>query len=82
MSKRLQVIVPDDEFDAIHQTASSQGLSMSAWVRGVLQQARRDASSHQMERKRSAIRLALTHDFPTADIDEMLEEIDQGRGTG
>lgn len=81
MSKRLQIVVEDDEFDEIHRTAESQGLTMSEWVRRVLREARRRRSGGDVARKLEAIRAASELSFPTADIEQMNAEIEQGYRT-
>lgn len=47
MSKRLQVVMDDAEYDEIHEAADSARLTVSAWVRQKLRDARsgRPASS-------------------------------------
>ena len=78
MSKRLQILVDDDEFTAIHRVADEHGMTMSEWARQVLRQARRSRSSGDAARKLAAIRAAGEHAFPTGDIDEMLTDIASG----
>ena len=78
MSKRLQILVEDGEFDEIHRAASEEGLTMSEWVRNVLRRARRSRSGKDVARKLDALRAAARHEYPTADIDVMLEEIARG----
>lgn len=78
MSKRLQIVVEDDEFDDIHRTARQEGLTMSEWVRGALRRARRDRAGGDVARKLAAIRAAAAHHYPTADIEVMNEEIERG----
>ena len=78
MSKRLQIVVEDKEFDEIHRTAEDEGLSMSEWVRRALRDARRRRSGGHVARKLAAIRAASELSFPTADIDQMNAEIERG----
>ena len=51
---------------------------MSEWVRRALREARRREPRGDIDAKVRAIRSAARHDFPTADIDRMLEEIERG----
>ena len=51
---------------------------MSEWVRQALRHARRVAAAGDPARKLEVIRAGAGHDFPTADIDEMLAEIESG----
>lgn len=78
MSTRLQVILDDEELDDIRRVAEHHGLTVSEWVRRTLRQARRQTSVGSVDRKLAAIRAAAHHDFPTADIDDMLGEIERG----
>jgi hypothetical protein len=78
MSKRLQVVIPDDEFTRVHEAARMQGITTSEWVRQVLRQAERAVSTGDPDAKLAAIRAAARHAFPTGDIDEMLGDIERG----
>ena len=79
MSKRLQVILDDEELSEIQSLARSQKLSVAEWVRRALRSAKNSQPAQparSAERKLDAIRAAIGYDFPTADIDQMLGEID------
>lgn len=80
MSKRLQVLLRDDEFEEFRSIASRQGMTLSEWVRQVLRRAGAERPGGDRARKLAAIRAAARHSFPTADIEEMLEEIERGYG--
>ena len=55
-------------------------LTLSEWVRRSLRDAARRTPARDKERKLAVIRAAAEHEFPTADIDEMLDEIERGYG--
>lgn len=78
MSKRLQVLLDEEEFDRVRAIAKDEGLTVSEWVRQVVRRARREVPSGNAARKLAAIRAASRHRFPTADVDEMLSEIERG----
>lgn len=82
MAKRLQVIVQDPEYRDIQRAARLRRMSIAEWVRQALVQARRIEPSREVQSKLEVIRAAARMDFPTADIDRMLEEIEQGYGSG
>ena len=82
MAKRLQVIVQDPEYRDIQQAARLRRMSISEWVRQALVQARRREPSREVASKMEVIRTAARMEFPTADIDRMLEEIERGYGLG
>ena len=78
MAKRLQVIVQDPEYRDIQRAARLRRMSIAEWVRQALVQARRSEPSREVASKLEVIRAAARMDFPTADIDGMLEEIERG----
>ncbi len=82
MAKRLQVIVQDPEYRDIQRAARLRRMSIAEWVRQALVQARRIEPSREVQSKLEVIRAATRMDFPTADIDRMLEEIEQGYRSG
>ena len=69
------------EVDAYRRLAARDGLTLSEWVRQKLRRAGQDESSGSADRKLAAIRAAARNDFPTADIDRMLREIESGYPT-
>lgn len=60
------------------RSARRQRLTVSEWVRRALRAASRQEPARDPEAKIEAIRAATRHEFPTADIDEMLKEIERG----
>lgn len=82
MAKRLQVILQDPEYREIQRAARSQHMSLAEWVRRALASARRQEPDGSIGKKLDAIRLAAQHEYPTADIDQMLAEIETGYHMG
>jgi len=82
MAKRLQVIVQDPEYREIQRAARLRRMSIAEWVRQALVQARRSEPSREVASKLEVIRTAARMDFPTADIDRMLKEIERGYRLG
>jgi hypothetical protein len=78
MSKRLQVIIEEAEYRAIRKHAKRRGLTVAAWVRSALRTARDQQPAGDADRKLAAVRAATECSFPTADIDDMLAEIERG----
>lgn len=78
MSKRLQVVLKDPEYRECRRMARSRHLTLSAWVRQALAEARRHEPVGDVARKLAAIRAAAQYNFPAPDIDVMLAEIEQG----
>ena len=81
MSKRLQVVVGDADFERYRSTAQAQGVNISEWVRQALRVAERERSSGDVEAKLAAIRKAVSHRTGgrEVDIDMMLAETEAGR---
>jgi methylmalonyl-CoA mutase N-terminal domain/subunit len=82
MAKRLQVIVQDPEYRDIQRAARLRRMSIAEWVRQALVQARRSEPAREAASKLDVIRRAAKMDFPTGNIDRMLEEIEQGYKSG
>ena len=78
MSKRLQVLLSDHEMSEIRRFAKREQLTVGEWVRRVLRQARAGRPALDPETKLKAVREAARYSFPTADIDQMLREIERG----
>jgi hypothetical protein len=80
MSKRLQVVVGDDELERFSHSADAAGLSMSEWARQALRAAERETSSGDVEAKLAAIRKAVSYETGgrEVDIDTMLAETEAG----
>ena len=80
MSKRFQVFVDERELRAIRAVARREHKTVAEWVRQVLRDACRRRATGDADRKLSAIRRAAKGSFTTADIDQMLAEIERGCG--
>jgi hypothetical protein len=78
MSKRLQVLLPDQEMSEIQRLAKREHLTVGEWVRRTLRQARANRPVSEPEVKLKAIRRAAQYSFPTADLEQMLSEIERG----
>lgn len=66
----------------IKTIAEAQRLTVSAWVRLALRDARRGLPRTPKRRKLEAIAAAAGHRFPAGDIETMLAEIERGFVTG
>lgn len=78
MAKRLQVILRDPEYREIQRIARTRRMSLAAWVRQALELARRHEPAGDAAKKLQAIRAAARNEFPTGEIETMLEEIERG----
>jgi predicted transcriptional regulator len=80
MSKRLQVLLDEAEYREIRKLARQRHATVAAWVRDALRAARAQQPSRQAEDKLRTLRAAAGHAYPTADIGQMLAEIERGYG--
>jgi len=82
MSKRLQVILDDREMNEIRTIARRRRMTVAEWVRRALRAAKSEEPGTDPDRKLEVLRAAAAHSFPTADIDAMLDQIEQGYSDG
>jgi len=76
MTTRLQVLLEDDEMAEIRRVAKQHHMTVAEWVRQALRKARRDEPSTDRRKKLAAVRDGARGVYPTADIQQMLMEID------
>jgi hypothetical protein len=80
MSKRLQVVVRDEDMERYARAADAAGVTLSEWVRQALRVAERERSSGDVEAKLALIKRAASYNFPAEpDIDTLLAEMETGR---
>lgn len=84
MSKRLQVVVRDEDLDRYTRSADAAGVTLSEWVRQAMRVAERERSSGDVEAKLALIRRAAGNETggTEVDIDAMLAETEAGRSAG
>ena len=68
MSKRLQVLMDDEELARIQGTAEVEGITVADWVRRVLKRALQERPERDRDRKIAAVRAAVVHSFPAPEI--------------
>lgn len=78
MSVRLQVILDASELAEIRAVARRHRMTVAEWVRQALRAARRDEPATDAKRKMHLVREAARGAYPTADIGQMLTEIERG----
>jgi hypothetical protein len=78
MSKRLQVLLDESELRKIRQLAKRKGMTVAEWVRQTLRSARTQEPLDNSSKKLKAVRDAVKHHFPSADIQGILAEIEKG----
>ena len=80
MTRRLQVLLDDEELAEIQDLARRRHQTTAAWVREALRVARDTTTYPETGRKLRAIREAVAHEYPARDIVDMLHEIEHGFG--
>ena len=79
MSKRLQVVMDEEEAEEYRRQARREGKTLSQWVRQVLRQVLASRRGPSAVDKLRALDLALRCGHPTSEIDQLLAEIESGR---
>jgi transposase-like protein len=74
----MQILMDEAEFAEIRRVARRHRMTVAEWVRQALRRARQDEPSGDPRRKLAVVREAARGDYPTADIDRMLAEIERG----
>ncbi len=80
MSTRLQVVMDEGELVRFREAASQRRITLSEWVRQALREAARRTPEEDVGTRLLLLEAAAAHEFPTADIDVMLEETAAGYG--
>lgn len=78
MTKRLQVLMDDDELQQIQRTARRERVTTAEWVRQRLREAQEQRARPDIATKLAAIQKASTYRAPAPDIEQMLAEIERG----
>ena len=82
MSKRLQVVIDEQEYRLLERQAREAHLSLGEWVRQQLRKSQIEVSRRTAAQKLAAIARAGKHSFPSGSIEKMLAEIERGYQTG
>jgi predicted transcriptional regulator len=78
MTKRLQVLLDDEDLAEIQELARRRHQTTAAWVREALRAARDTAAYPEAGRKLRAVREAVAHAYPIAEVEDVLAEIERG----
>lgn len=78
MTKRLQVLLDDEEYRELKETAARERMTVAEWVRHALRFAR-TRRIHAAQSKLDGVRDAARHQYPSGDIETLLGEIERGR---
>ncbi|MYB43193.1 MAG: antitoxin [Chloroflexi bacterium] len=79
MSKRLQVVMPDEEYEAVADLARREGKPVARVVRDSLRRTVAEEQQVSPEERIAAVLRFARFAGPTGDIDQMLAEIERGR---
>ena len=78
MSKRLQVLISDEEMKALRRNAKDENLTVGEYVRRALREVGSRRPARSAWAKLMSIREAARCSFPTAGIKEMNRQIERG----
>jgi len=78
MTKRLQVLMDDDELRSIQRLAREERVTTAEWVRQRLREAHEQRTRPDTERKLAVIRAASRYQAPAPAIEQLNAEIEQG----
>lgn len=80
MSAQLQITLSDEEMERLRQLADREHLSVDDWIKRILRDAgaESETSAGTPPQILAALQRAKTYGHPTADIDEMLRQIESG----
>jgi len=74
------VLIEEAEYRQIRRIARRRGMTLAEWVRQALRAACREEPLGDRDKKLAVVREATSYEYPTADIGQMLEEIESGYG--
>ena len=77
MSKRLQIRLTDLEMANLLRLAKRENLRVGEWVRRALREASASRMGVDPEMKLKSVKRAAQYSFPTADVAQMLSEIER-----
>lgn len=76
------MLLPPADLQRLKRMAQGKGMTVASWVREAIRRAAQEQPEGDSARKLSALRAAVRHSFPTANMDAMLSEIERGRARG
>lgn len=79
MSKRLQIVMADDEYRAVVRAARRRGKPVAQLVRESLRRTLAEETERTPEQRIAAVLRFARFEGPTGDIDQILAEIERGR---
>lgn len=78
MTKRLQVLMNDEELRSIQRLARAERVTTAEWVRQRLREAQEARARPDIATKLAAIHRASQFRAPAPDVEQMLAEIERG----
>lgn len=80
MTKRLQVLLEDEELAMIKRAARRRRQTVAEWVRSALRAAHEAEADTSPVDKLRILQRATAHAFPTGSMEEMLADIERSYG--
>ena len=82
MTKRLQILLSEVDFEQLRVVARANDVSVGEWVRQAIHRSFAVPGSRAKEAKLSAVREAMALYAPAPDIDQTNREIEEGYLSG
>lgn len=79
MSKRLQVLLPDDEYRVLAGFCRRQGKTLAEWVRKVIRENLTQTQAEDSEKQTAKILKYARYNGPTGDIEDILSQVQSAR---
>jgi hypothetical protein len=76
----LQIVMPDEEYQALARAARRRGQSVSQIVRDSVRRTVAEQPAIDPDRRIAAVLRFARFAGPTGDVEQLLSEIEQGRG--
>ncbi|MBI4924858.1 MAG: antitoxin [Bdellovibrio sp.] len=80
MSKRLQILLPEEEYKEIQTISRLDKKTIAEWVRQSIRSSIKERVPEESEKKIARILSFAKYSGPTGDIQSLLKEIEKGRG--
>lgn len=81
MSRRLQVLLPENDYAELIRMTKKIKITVAEWVRNVIRKGIQENKPISSEKKISNILKYAKYQGPTASIEQILKEIEKGKNS-
>lgn len=79
MSKRLQILLPEKEFNELRKVCKKHAVTVAEWVRASIRTSLESSRPIPVEQRIETLLKFAENRGPTGEIDEILSAIEKGR---